>query len=173
LRIGFTSLSIDAIAPAGAAGERLTIEGRAVDGDGKPVTDAVIEIWQANAAGKYADGSGGDRAAGRFRGFGRIMTGAEGAFRFSTIKPGSVPGPAGQMQAPHLVVTVFMRGLLKQLMTRIYFPDEPGNAADPILRMVPDKRRQTLVARRSPQANLPLQWDLVLQGEAETVFFDF
>jgi protocatechuate 3,4-dioxygenase alpha subunit len=173
LRIGFTALSIDAIAPAGAAGERLTIEGRVVDGDGKPVSDAVIEIWQADAAGKYADASGGNRVAGRFRGFGRIMSGGDGVFRFTTIKPGPVPGPGGEMQAPHLVVTVFMRGLLKQLMTRIYFPDEPGNAADPILRLVPDKRRQTLVARRSQHASAPLQWDIALQGEAETVFFDF
>ena len=94
-------------------------------------------------------------------------------FRFTTIKPGPVPGPKGAMQAPHLVVTVLMRGLLKHLLTRIYFPDDPGNAADPILQLVPEERRATLVAKRSAQAKATLQWNLILQGENETVFFDF
>ena len=174
LRIGFTALAVDAIAPSGAAGEHLTIEGRVVDGDGKPVSDAVLEIWQADASGKYAHGQDASASgAGRFRGFGRILTDAEGAFRFTTVKPGAVPGPNGATQAPHLVVTVFMRGLLKQLLTRIYFPDDPGNAGDPILLLVPADRRATLVAKRSPKAKATLQWNLVVQGENETVFFDF
>lgn len=174
LRIGFTALAIDAIAPSGAAGEHLTIEGRVVDGDGKPVSDAVLEVWQADASGNYAHAEDATRsAAGKFRGFGRILTDAQGAFRFTTVKPGPVPGPKGAMQAPHLVVTVFMRGLLKHLLTRIYFPDDPGNAGDPILLLVPAERRATLVAKRSPQAKATLQWNLVLQGENETVFFDF
>lgn len=171
LRIGFTALGVDAIAPSDAAGEHLTIEGRAVDGDGKPVTDAVLEIWQADASGKYVHAEDAS-AAGKFRGFGRILTDAEGAFRFTTVKPGSVPGPNGAVQAPHLVVTVFMRGLLKHLLTRIYFPDDPGNADDPILLLVSADRRATLIAKRSP-AKATLQWNLVLQGEHETVFFDF
>jgi protocatechuate 3,4-dioxygenase alpha subunit len=169
LRIGLTALSLDAIAPAGAAGEHLTIEGRIGDGDGLPVTDAVVEIWQADAKGKYATAV----AAGRFRGFGRIMTDAEGTFRFATIKPGPVPGPREAMQAPHLVVTIFMRGLLRQLLTRLYFPDEPANAVDPILGIVPAERRATMIASRSPQSDRILQWNVVLQGERETVFFDF
>jgi protocatechuate 3,4-dioxygenase alpha subunit len=174
LRIGFTALAADAIAPTGAAGEHLTIEGRVADGDGKPVSDAVLEIWQADAGGKYVHAEDASRSrAGEFRGFGRILTDAQGAFRFTTVKPGPVPGPKGAMQAPHLVVTVFMRGLLKQLLTRIYFPDDPGNTGDPILLLVPADRRATLVARRSPQAKAMLQWNLVLQGENETVFFDF
>ena len=174
LRIGFTALAVDAIAPSGTAGEHLTIEGRAVDGDGKPISDAVLEIWQADASGKYMHGQGANASGtGKFRGFGRILTDAEGAFRFTTVKPGGVPGPSGAMQAPHLVVTVFMRGLLKQLLTRIYFPDDPGNAGDPILLLVPADRRATLVAKRSPHAKATLQWNLVVQGENETVFFDF
>lgn len=174
LRIGFTALAVDALAPSGAAGEHLTIEGRLTDGDGNPVSDAVLEIWQADASGKYVRADDASRAtAGKFRGFGRILSDAQGAFRFTTIKPGPVPGPKGAMQAPHLVVTVFMRGLLKQLLTRIYFPDDPGNAGDPILLLVPTDRRATLVAKRSPQAKATLQWNLVLQGENETVFFDF
>jgi len=174
LRIGFTALAADAIAPPGEAGERLTIEGRVVDGDGKPIGDAVLEIWQADAGGKYAHAEDATKGAvGEFRGFGRILTDAGGVFRFTTIKPGSVPGPKGAKQAPHLVVTVFARGLLKHLLTRIYFPDDPGNATDPIMLLVPAERRATLVAKRSPQAKATLEWNLVLQGENETVFFDF
>ncbi|HEX4522738.1 MAG TPA: protocatechuate 3,4-dioxygenase subunit alpha [Casimicrobiaceae bacterium] len=173
LRIGFTALAVDAIAPSGAAGEHVTIEGRVTDGDGNPVSDAVLEVWQADADGKYVHAEDGAPGPGKFRGFGRILTDAEGAFRFTTIKPGRVAGPKGAMQAPHLVVTVFMRGLLKHLLTRIYFPDDPGNAGDPILLLVPTERRATLVAKRSPQAKATLQWNLVIQGENETVFFDF
>jgi protocatechuate 3,4-dioxygenase alpha subunit len=174
LSIGFTALANDAIAPSGAAGEHLTIEGRVVDGDGKPVSDAVLEIWQADASGTYIHAKDASSStAGKFRGFGRILVDAQGAFRFTTVKPAAVPGPKGAMQAPHLVVTVFMRGLLKQLLTRIYFPDDPGNAGDPILLLVPAERRATLVAKRSPQVKATLQWNLVLQGENETVFFDF
>lgn len=170
LRIGLTPLAVDAIASPGSPGEHLTIEGRVVAGDDKPVNDAVIEIWQADAAGKYAAAA---NAAAPFRGFGRIMTDSNGGFRFTTIKPGSVPGPNGAMQAPHLVVTVFMRGLLKHLLTRIYFPDDPANASDPILLLVPADRRGTLVATRLPRENAALQWNLVVHGENETVFFDF
>ena len=90
-----------------------------------------------------------------------------------TIKPGPVPGPREAMQAPHLVVTIFMRGLLRQLLTRLYFPDEPANAVDPILGIVPGERRATMIASRSPQSDRILQWNVVLQGERETVFFDF
>ena len=107
----------------------------------------------------------------RFRGFGRIPTDSRGAFRFSTIKPGSVPGPGGKAQAPHLVVTVFMRGLLKHLATRMYFPDEPANVRDPLLARVPAARRPTLVARRKSRG--VLEWNILLQGKGETVFFDF
>jgi protocatechuate 3,4-dioxygenase alpha subunit len=174
LRIGFTPLAVDTIAPPRVPGEHVTVEGRVLDGDGKPVNDAVLEIWQADAAGKYAHATkDGKSSTGDFRGFGRIMTDAEGRFRFTTVKPGPVPGPGGAMQAPHLVVTAFMRGLLKHLLTRIYFPRDPRNDIDPILLLVPGERRRTLIAQRSSQGKEVLQWNLVLQGENETVFFDF
>jgi protocatechuate 3,4-dioxygenase, alpha subunit len=173
LHIGLTWLNTERIAKPGVEGERVVIQGRLLDGDGAGVGDGLVEIWQANAAGKYAHPDDRQKKALEkgFRGFGRIPTDAKGRFRFSTIKPGRVPGPGGRLQAPHLVVTVFMRGLLKQLMTRIYFPDDPANAQDPFLKRVPAARRGTLIARRKGKG--VLQWDVVLQGRNETVFFDF
>jgi protocatechuate 3,4-dioxygenase alpha subunit len=140
----------------------VTVEGRVLDGDGQPVTDAVIEIWQADRHGRYADQA--------FHGFGRVPTDGHGGFRFTTLKPGRVPDPGGVLQAPHLLIAVFARGLLKQVVTRMYFPDEPGNSADPVLALVPADRRPTLVAR--PRGAGVLAWDIVLQGQDETVFFD-
>jgi protocatechuate 3,4-dioxygenase alpha subunit len=173
LHIGLTWLNTARIAGPGVKGERIAIQGRLLDGDGVGVEDGLIEIWQANAAGKYAHPEDPQRKplTRRFRGFGRIPTDAEGNYRFTTIKPGRVPGPRGKLQAPHLSVTVFMRGLLKQVSTRIYFPDDPANAGDPILNLVPAERRGTLIAR--PMAKSVLEWNIVLQGEDETVFFDF
>jgi protocatechuate 3,4-dioxygenase alpha subunit len=163
LRIGLEWMVIEDLAPAGTAGERWAIEGRVLDGDGKPVNDAALELWQANSQGEYASPD--------FRGFGRSLTDDAGAFRFRTVKPGRVPGPHGKLQAPHLAVTIFMRGLLKQLVTRMYFPDEPANAEDPVLNLVPAERRATLVAvKRGAGA---LEWNVALQGRNETVFFDF
>jgi protocatechuate 3,4-dioxygenase alpha subunit len=156
----------------GLPGERMTIVGRVLDGDGKPVNDALIEIWQANAQGKYAhpeDRQDKPLHSG-FSGFGRLATDAQGSFRFTTIKPGRVPGPGGVLQAPHLLAAVFMRGLLKHLVTRVYFPDEPANDSDPVLNLVPAERRATLVASRRSDAQL--EWNVVLQGERETAFFD-
>jgi len=175
VEIGFSALATGEIAPAGTQGERATLHGRVVDGDGKPVSDGVVEIWQANALGKYAHPEDAqdkpiDRA---FRGFGRSLTDAAGGFRFATIVPGRVPGPGGILQAPHLVVTVFMRGLLKHLITRVYFPDEPANAEDPVLKLVPAERRATLIAKRVSGKRGELEWNIVLQGEGETVFFDY
>ena len=173
LHIGLTWLNTDRIAGPKVKGERVVIQGRVLDGDGIGVSDALVEIWQANAAGKYAHPEDRQKKPLEkgFRGFGRIPTDAHGRFRFSTIKPGRVPGPGGKLQAPHLSVTVFMRGLLKQLSTRIYFPGEAANAQDALLRRVPAARRATLVARR--KAKGLLEWDVVLQGRNETVFFDF
>ncbi len=168
LHIGLTWLIIEKLAQAGVPGERISIEGRIVDGDGKPVNDALVEIWQADSRGKY----GGKR----FRGFGRSATDSNGAFRFHTIKPGRVPAPAGQlhgtMQAPHIGVTVFMRGQLKQLVSRIYFPGDPANAKDPVLALVPKERRATLIATKVPGKSGALRWNVILQGHGETVFFD-
>jgi protocatechuate 3,4-dioxygenase alpha subunit len=172
LRIGLEWMVIEDLGSAGVAGERVRIEGRVLDGDGRPVNDAAVEIWQANSQGRYA--SPEDSREGpperAFRGYGRSLTDDAGAFRFRTIKPGRVPGPGGSPQAPHLLVTIFMRGLLKQLVTRMYFPDDPANAEDPVLALVPPARRGTLIARRKGEA---LEWNIVLQGRDETVFFDF
>jgi protocatechuate 3,4-dioxygenase alpha subunit len=173
LRIGLEWMVIEDLAPKGVAGDRISIEGRVIDGDGKPVNDAAVEIWQANSQGKYAspeDPQDKSIETG-FRGYGRSLTDDAGAFRFRTIKPGRVPGPDGKLQAPHLVVTIFMRGLLKQLVTRVYFPDEPSNADDPVLSLVPAERRATLIARKAGDG--VFEWNVVLQGKNETVFFDF
>jgi len=173
LHIGLTWLNTDRIAGPGVKGERVTIQGRLLDGDGLGVGDGLVEIWQANAAGKYAHPQDRQKKALEkgFRGFGRVPTDARGQFRFSTVKPGRVPGPGGKLQAPHLSVTVFMRGLLKQLSTRLYFPGEAANAQDPVLKRIPATRRATLIAKR--KARGMLEWNIVLQGRDETVFFEF
>lgn len=173
LRIGLEWMVIEDLAPQGVSGERVRIEGKVVDADGKPVNDAALEIWQANSQGKYASPEDSQDKAVEpgFRGYGRSLTDDAGAFRFRTIKPGRVPGPDGKPQAPHLTVTIFMRGLLKQLQTRMYFPDDPANADDAVLKLVPAERRATLIARKRPDG--VLEWNVVLQGKNETVFFDF
>ncbi len=165
------------LAARGLAGERVAIEGRIVDGDGTPVGDAMIEVWQANAAGRYDHPE--DRHEHKlldpnFHGFGRTASGPDGRFRLRTIKPGAVPGIDGAPQAPHIDVSIFARGLLKRLVTRIYFPDEPFNAADPLLNALPAARRATLIARVAPgvAAERVLHFDIVLQGDNETVFLD-
>lgn len=173
LRIGLEWMVIEDLAPKDIAGERVSVQGRVIDGEGKAVPDAAVEIWQANSHGKYAspEDTQAKPLEPGFRGYGRSLTGDAGGFRFRTIKPGPVPGPEGKLQAPHLVVTIFMRGLLKQLVTRMYFPDEPQNDSDPVLALVPAERRATLVAKRKGEG--ALEWNVVLQGENETVFFDF
>jgi protocatechuate 3,4-dioxygenase alpha subunit len=175
LHIGLAWLVTDNLVGPGVTGEQVTVEGRVVDGDGVPVNDAAIEIWQANAHGRYAHPE--DRSElplePAFKGFGRVLTDDHGGFRFTTIKPGRVPAPGGGLQAPHLNVTIFMRGLPKHLITRIYFPGDPANAGDAVLRRVPAERRETLVARPSAGRPAALEWNVVLQGSDETVFFEY
>ena len=175
LHIGLTWLVTDKIAGPEIAGERVTVEGRIVDGDGAPVNDAVVEVWQANAAGRYAhpEDTQDKPLEPGFRGFGRVMTDDDGRFAFSTIKPGRVPGANGEPQASHLNVTIFMRGMLRHLITRMYFPDDAANAADAVLTSVPAARRETLVAKAATGKPGSLRWDIVLQGDGETVFFDY
>ena len=172
--LGCAWMTIDDLAPPGVSGERVTIEGRILDGEGQPVPDALLELWQANAHGRYAhpDDTQDKPLEPAFRGFGRVATDAAGQYRFHTIKPGPVPGPGGEPQAPHIAVSLFARGLLIRLITRIYFPDEPANASDPVLSLVPPERRGTLVARHETPGGA-LTWDVVMQGPGETVFFDF
>ena len=172
--LGLTRLNCTHLAGPSVSGERITIEGRVLDGDGKPVPDAILEVWQANARGKYAhpDDPQDKPLEPEFTGFGRIPTDADGRFRFSTIKPGTVPGPGGKPQSPHILVSVFSRGLLRRLVTRIYFPDEPANGEDFALGLVPPERRATLIARNVSGRKGELAWDVHLQGPEETVFFD-
>ncbi|HKM66185.1 MAG TPA: protocatechuate 3,4-dioxygenase subunit alpha [Candidatus Acidoferrum sp.] len=172
--IGLSWLYVSEIADPGVSGQRVEIAGRVLDADGAGVSDALIEIWQANSQGKYAhpyDPQDKPAEPG-FLGYGRIPTDENGRFSFKTIKPGRVPGPDGKLQAPHLVVSVFMRGLLRRLVTRIYFPDEPANAEDFALNLVEGSRRHTLIAKKSGKSDATLEWNVVLQGDEETVFFD-
>jgi protocatechuate 3,4-dioxygenase, alpha subunit len=156
-------------------GERIRIEGRVLDGDGVPVPDALIEIWQANAQGRYnhtAD-QGAAQLDSSFLGFGRSGTAEDGSYWFETVKPGLVPFDSERMQAPHICATVFSRGLLNHLVTRLYFEDEPGNALDPVLQCVPNDRRATLLARREARGTVVVyRFDIVLQGADETAFFN-
>jgi protocatechuate 3,4-dioxygenase alpha subunit len=157
------------------AGERIRIEGRVLDGDGVPVPDALVEIWQANAHGRYNHPSDAGPATldTSFLGFGRSGTDEDGNYWFETIKPGSVRFDAARMQAPHICVTIFSRGLLNHLMTRLYFADEPANADDPVLLCVPEDRRATLLARREPNgAAVVYRFDIIMQGANETAFFN-
>jgi protocatechuate 3,4-dioxygenase alpha subunit len=175
------------LASADTAGERVRIEGRVFDGEGRPIPDALVEIWQANAAGRYnhpaddrpahgrpADGSEEAALDPGFRGFGRLGTDADGGFRFETVKPGPVPGRGNTLQAPHINVILCARGMLDHAFTRIYFSDEAeANGNDPVLSAVEAGRRATLVAeRRESDGEIVYHFDIRLQGEAETVFFD-
>ena len=153
----------------------IAIRGTIFDGAGEVVPDAMVEIWQANTAGRYDHPVGNkvDLSLDEdFSGFGRSGTDRGGEFSFSTVKPGPVPGPDGQLQAPHVMVSVFARGLLKRLVTRIYFPDEEeANAGDPILSSIEDQGlRRTLIARDEGDS---LRFDIHLQGDRQTAFFEF
>jgi protocatechuate 3,4-dioxygenase alpha subunit len=153
----------------------IVVTGRILDAEGIPVPDAQLELWRAAANGKYPSVVPLHAAVGvaSFDGFTRVATNDEGLFAFETVLPGAVPGPQGGMQAPHIVAAIFMRGLLLQLYTRIYFADQAANAADPVLAKVPKERRRTLVAQ--PEENSPncYRWDVHLQGSEETVFFAY
>ena len=155
-------------------GERIVIEGKVLDGDGTPVPDAVLELWQANAAGRYADATDEQtdkKLDPNFLGYGRAATDPQGRFHITTIKPGPVPGRGNALQAPHISVAFFARGLLRQLHTRIYFSDEAANASDPLLAAIEDETaRQSLIAQRD--AGGIYRFDIILQGDGETAFLD-
>lgn len=170
--IGMPGDRTELVAPDAEGAVR--IEGVVYDGDGAPVVDALVEIWHAAPSGRYdhPDDPRDDLLVSEgFRGFGRAETDPDdGSYAFVTLKPGPVPGPGGAAQAPHLMVSVLGRGLLKRLATRIYFEDEAeANAADPVLAAVDPDRRDTLVARHDGDA---YRFDVRLQGDGETVFFD-
>ncbi len=154
--------------------DAIRLGGVVLDGKGDPVDDALVEIWQANRAGRYAhpeDAREEVPLEEGFRGFGRRATGPDGAYDFVTVKPGPVPAPDGGVQAPHIAMSVFARGLLKRVATRVYFPDEPeANEADPVLRSIEDPaERSTLVARAEDGR---LRFDVHLQGDRQTAFLD-
>jgi protocatechuate 3,4-dioxygenase alpha subunit len=155
-------------------GQRIVIEGRVLDGDGGAVPDALIELWQANAAGRYdhaEDFQTDKQIDPNFHGYGRVATDAQGRFKLTTIKPGPVPGRGNALQAPHINVAFFARGLLRQLHTRIYFADEAANASDPLLSSIEDAGvRHTLLAR--PDGSGAYRFDFILQGDGETAFLD-
>jgi protocatechuate 3,4-dioxygenase alpha subunit len=155
-------------------GERIRLLVRVADGNGQPVPDALVEVLQADADGRYVQpGAGGIGVAGAdFAGFGRLPTTEDGTCVFETIRPGRVPDNRGGLQAPHINVCLFARGLLRQLYTRIYFDGDAGLREDAMLTLVPEERRQTLLAH--PTAGVHDQWtfEIRLQGDRETVFFD-
>jgi protocatechuate 3,4-dioxygenase alpha subunit len=159
-----------------AKGTRIELIGQMFDNTDTPLTDALIEIWQANAAGRYAHAD--DARAElpldpNFIGFGRGATDKNGTYRFRTIRPGCVPGPGNSLQAPHIALGVVGPGILKRLVTRVYFSDASENAEDPILSLVPDARRSTLIAQLEPGASHTYRFDIHLGGPRETVFFEF
>lgn len=169
--IGLTWDGGGLVVPADAPGA-IRIAGTVYDGEGRPVPDSLIETWQADREGRFADlhGHGGPSRMPGFRGFARCGAEAgDGTFEIVTVKPGPVPWPGGGEQAPHIDVSVFARGMLHRCVTRIYFADEPeGNGADPVLETVPAERRATLLAQ---PAESSYRFDVRLQGPDETVFF--
>lgn len=164
------------IAGPQAQGERIRVEGVVIDGTGSPIKDVLLEAWQANAAGHYAHPEGGGPVEEGFRGWGRVITDFEtGEWGFDTVKPGPVMGRNGRMMAPHINLWIVARGINIGLNTRLYFSDEAeANAADPVINLIEwERRRQTLIARRSARDGQAVyRFDIRIQGEDETVFFD-
>ena len=170
---GVRDIFSSAVADAGQPGTHVRIVGCIYDGAGILLPDAMVETWQADHQGRYPHPADGRPVTSNsFRGFGRCATDRDGGFNFSTVKPGTVPGPNGTTQAPHINVGIFARGILKRLFTRIYFAGDPANAADPILALVPAERRDTLIAKPDPSNPNVYRFDIYLQGDKETVFFD-
>ncbi len=163
------------IAGPNAKGERVRVEGLVIDGTGSPIKDVMLEAWQANADGNYAHPEGGAVEDG-FRGWGRVITDFEtGEWGFETIKPGPVKGRLGKVMAPHINLWIVARGINIGLNTRLYFDDEAeANAADPVINLIEwEVRRSTLIAKRSERdGKIVYRFDIVVQGDNETVFFD-
>jgi protocatechuate 3,4-dioxygenase alpha subunit len=156
--------SVARMAAAEAIGEKIQLICRVLDGDNVPAGDAMIELWQADASGRYGETA--------FGGYGRLSTNEDGVCVFDTVRPGRVVHPGGKLQAPHIAVSIFARGLLDRLVTRIYFAGDPANDCDPVLALVPDDRRGALMA--CPEPGNPAAWrfDIRLCSECETVFFE-
>ena len=150
----------------------VSLTGRVLDGQGEPVPDSLVEIWQADEQGSFVEGAGlhSEVPGDGFRGFGRCATDEDGRFHFRTVKPAGVPTTDGRTQAPHIAMSVFARGMLRHVVTRVYFPDEAeANAADPLLVAVDEARRPTLIATADDSG---YRFDVRIQGDDETVFLD-
>ena len=171
LHIGFGWLSTTQLVSADTPGEHVLIEGQLLDAEGIAVPDGLIEIWQADAQGVYAHPADGRSQTKGFQGFGRCATDTDRRFHFSTVKPGRVIGVNGGLQAPHIVVNVFARGLLKQVVTRIDFSGD-AHDEDFVLQQVPAARRDTLIAKPDPHRERCFLWQIALGGSNETVFFE-
>jgi protocatechuate 3,4-dioxygenase, alpha subunit len=174
--IGLTRTPMNVLASQSTQGQRIRIEGQVFDGDGMPIPDVMVEIWQANAYGRYnhPDDKQEKPSDASFTGWGRSGTDENCIYSFETIKPGPVPGDGDTVQAPHINVCVFARGMLVHAYTRIYFADEPANANDPVLNAIKNKkRRRTLIASPGMENGKTIyRFDIRLQGDNETVFFD-
>jgi len=161
------------LAPNGVAGERIEVAVQLHDADGAVIPDGVVEVWQANSHGRYnhPDDRRNLPLDAGFEGYGRASADTNGIARFSTIRPGRVPAAnGGGQQAPHLVLSIFARGVLNRLATRLYFDGDPALGDDPVLKLVPADRRATLIAKKTPDGTwlLPVH----IGGPKETVFFD-
>jgi protocatechuate 3,4-dioxygenase alpha subunit len=174
--IGLTRTPMHAMVTDETRGQRIVIEGQVFDGDGAAIPDVMVELWQANAYGRYnhPDDKQEKPLDPAFTGWGRSGTDENFFYRFNTIKPGPVPGANGTVQAPHINAVIFARGMLVHAYTRIYFSDEPANDGDPVLQSIKNKaRRKTLIAaHRDRDGKTVYLFDIRLQGENETVFFD-
>ncbi|MGH7796353.1 MAG: protocatechuate 3,4-dioxygenase subunit alpha [Candidatus Binatia bacterium] len=174
--IGLTRRPMNVMTTESTHGERIRIEGQVFDGDGLAIPDVMVEIWQANAYGRYnhPDDKQEKPLDATFTGWGRSGTDEKCFYRFETIKPGPVPGHDDTVQAPHINVVIFARGMLVHAYTRLYFADEPANENDPVLKTIKHQaRRRTLIARREEgNGKAVYRFDIRLHGENETVFFD-
>ena len=174
-RIGLAYLDSPALCTEAVPGKHITITGQIFDANGTPVPDGQLEVWQADDQGRFSGYDPTERGAVSegFVGFARVPVDERGVFRFHTVVPGSVPTLDGVAQAPHIVVMLSMRGLLKHLYTRVYFAGDALNEQDPVLTAVPTARRRTLLAEALPGSADEYRWNVWLQGEDETVFFQY
>jgi len=170
-KIGLEAFYREDLTKPNVPGEVIEISGTVFDADLAPVPDAVLELWQADSFGRYMVEPQRKPFEDSF-GFGRVPTNEAGQFRFRTIKPGAVQAETPARQAPHILVSIFMRGLLYRLITRIYFSDEAGNADDPVLQSIEPQRRNSVLAKADSAQPHRYEWNVFLQGENETVFFD-
>ena len=170
--IGLTRKPMNVMVTDATQGQQIRIEGQVFDGAGVAIPDVMVEIWQANSHGRYnhPDDRRNLPLDAGFEGYGRASTFTDGSSHFTTIKPGRVPWPEGGLQAPHINVSIFARGVLNRLATRLYFDGDPSLADDPVLKLVEPARHDTLIAKRDPTGawRLPIH----LGGPTETVFFD-